>query len=85
MTVSQRTTEPQQDGEIACSSCGHGIAAFPGLALNASYRPYDGVFCNKCNLPFCRLCLEFQFVNNSDGATHVSCGGKAKLIRTKGV
>ncbi len=45
------------------------------------YRAWHGVFCTKCPKPFCGVCLEFQFLNDSGHAAHVKCGGTAKLIR----
>lgn len=77
----RNTADSKSADEIKCTSCGRAMTAFPE-AKEATYDVYEGVFCTKCNKTFCRLCLEFQFLNGPNGATHAKCGGNAKLIRT---
>ena len=79
--MTRNTTDSTSADEIKCSCCGRPMTAFPE-AREATYYVYDGVFCSKCNKTFCRLCIEFQFLNGPNGATHAECGGNAKLIRT---
>lgn len=73
---------PSKDQPV-CSSCGHVIMRLPDQKSALPHITYDGVFCEKCNHVFCRLCLEFFFVNSARGSNHVSCGGSPKLIRVQ--